>query len=87
MGFREGSLRVRARLDMEKLEDRTVPANLDAALTAALPEVAATVTVVGDRVNVVMAAETTTAADTAAQIGVSNAPRSPPTVATRVLRN
>jgi serine protease len=66
MGFPDSSLRARARLDIEKLEDRTVPANLDAALTAALPEVAATVAVVGDRVNVVMAAETTSATDTAA---------------------
>jgi subtilisin family serine protease/subtilisin-like proprotein convertase family protein len=56
----------RARLDCVRLEDRTVPAALDAGPSIALPELAATGAFAGDRVNVVMTAETTTATDTAA---------------------
>lgn len=59
----------RARLDMEKLEDRTTPASLDDALSVALPELAATGEVVGDRINVVMTVETNTATDAASLAG------------------
>ncbi len=55
----------RARLLMEPLEDRTTPAGLDAALTAALPDLISTGAIADDRINVVMQAETTTAADAA----------------------
>jgi subtilisin family serine protease len=64
MGFPDRSARGRARLAIEQLEDRTTPTKLDA--TLALPELVATGAVAGDRVNVVMAAGATSAADAAA---------------------
>ncbi|MBN9119279.1 MAG: S8 family serine peptidase [Planctomycetes bacterium] len=56
----------RARLEVETLEDRTTPAQLDEALSLALPELVATGAVVGDRVNVVMTSDAASAADAAA---------------------
>ena len=66
MGFTDRQRCARARLEMETLEDRTTPAKLDEALALALPELVATGAILGDRVNVVMTSETTSAADAAA---------------------
>ncbi|MCI0700770.1 MAG: S8 family serine peptidase [Planctomycetia bacterium] len=62
MGLRTHSRLVRVRLDMERLEDRTTPAKT---LEAAFPALEATGAFAPDRVNVVMVAETNTAADEA----------------------
>ena len=64
MGFPDRTRHGRTRLAVELLEDRTTPAKLDA-VTLALPELVATGAVVGDRVNVVMTATSTNAADAA----------------------
>ncbi len=66
MGFPDRLARGRARLAVELLEDRTTPAKLDDALSLALPDLVATGAVAGDRINVVMAADATAAADAAA---------------------
>jgi serine protease len=66
MGFPDRQRYARARLEMEALEDRTTPAKLDEALALALPELVATGAALGDRVNVVMTSEITSAVDTAA---------------------
>jgi subtilisin family serine protease len=65
MGFPDRSRLGRARLSVESLEDRTTPAKFDEALSLALPELVATGAVSGDRLNVVMTATGTTAADAA----------------------
>ncbi|MDY3553699.1 S8 family serine peptidase [Gemmata sp. JC717] len=66
MGFPDRSRLGRAHLAMERLEDRTTPAKLDAALALALPDLVAAGAVSGDHVNVVMNATSTNATDLAA---------------------
>lgn len=67
MGFPDRRAFARPHLKVEQLEDRTVPAKLDDALTLALPEIATTGAVIGDKVNVVM----TSATDTGAALSAS----------------
>ncbi|MBY0461034.1 MAG: hypothetical protein K2V38_27245, partial [Gemmataceae bacterium] len=62
MGFANRPRTGRPKLAVERLEDRTTPAKLADALLADAPAIGA---VVGDRVNVVMVADTNTPADAA----------------------
>src|SRR5262245_52225975 len=64
MGFPNRLRNARARLDVEALEDRTTPANLNDSLSVAMPELVTT-GAVGDRINVVMQATTNSEADRA----------------------
>ncbi len=66
MGFPDRSRFGRARLAVELLEDRTTPTKLADPATLSLSELVATGAVAGDRVNVVMSAETNTASGAAA---------------------
>lgn len=66
MGFPDRRAFSRPQLKVEQLEDRTVPAKLDAGLSEVLGEIATTGTIIGDKVNVVMTSATDSGAALAA---------------------